>query len=101
MASKKVKITYQDETREPQIVKVLPRAQVMTEEHFSGFRSDNGIAATFYLGWAALNTLKLETLDFETWLNTIDDVEDYEDPKKPVEPTPGVQSSDTSLDSPS
>jgi hypothetical protein len=31
MAAKKVKVTYQDGREE--IVKVLPRAQVMTEEH--------------------------------------------------------------------
>lgn len=98
MAAKKVKVTYQDGRVE--IVKVLPRAQVMTEQHFSGFKTENGIAATFYLGWAALNSLKMETLDYETWLDRVDDVEDYEDPEKPdeaieeVPPTPPVQSGD-------
>jgi len=98
MASKKVKITYQDNSRPEEIVKVLPRAQVMTEQHFGGFTATNGIAATFHLGWAALQSTGKITVDFETWLNTIDDVEDYEEP---VDPTPEVQSADTSSDSPS
>ena len=97
MAAKKVKITYQDD-RPEEIVKVLPRAQVMTEEYLKGFKVENVIAGTFYLGWAALNTLKLTTLDYETWLNSIDDVEDCEEP---TDPTPPGQSGDTSPDSPS
>lgn len=101
MASKKVKITYQDD-RPEEIVKVLPRAQVMTEQHFSGFKQETGIATTFYLGWAALIVLKKLTIDYETWLDQVDDVEDYEDPVKPEEPIeeippiPPVQSGDAS-----
>lgn len=96
MAAKKVKVTYQDGREE--IVKVPPRAQVMAEEHFGGFKSENMIAATFYLGWAGLNVAGKETLDYETWLNRIDDVEDVEEP---VDPTPEDQSGDMSSDSPS
>lgn len=93
MASKKVKVTYQDGREE--IVKVLPRAQVMTEEYLKGFKTDNVIAGTFYLGWAALHTAGKESLDYETWLNRIDDVEDVEEP---VDPTPEAPSGDTSSD---
>src|SRR5690242_10334283 len=96
MAVKKVKIIYQDETREPQIVKVLPRAQVMAEEYLKGFKFENVVVSQFYLGWAALNSLKLETLDFETWLNTIEDVEDVDETP---DPTPEAPSADTSSDS--
>ena len=95
MAAKKVKITYQDE-REPQIVKVLPRAQVMTEEHLKGFKTENVMTATFYLAWAALNSLRKTDLDYETWLNQVEDVEDVEEP---TDPTPEGQSGDTSSDS--
>lgn len=97
MAAKKVKITYQDE-REPQIVKVLPRAQVMTEEYLKGFTTANVLTGTFYLAWAALNSLRKTDLDYETWLNQVEDVEDVEEP---VDPTPEDQSADTSPDSPS
>lgn len=97
MASKKVKITYQD-GRPEETVKVFPRAQVMAEEHFDGFTLKNGVAATYYLGWAALNLSGKTTLDYETWLNQIDDVVDVHDE---VPPTPEGQSVDTSSDSPS
>jgi hypothetical protein len=96
MAAKKVKVTYQDGREE--IVKVYPRAQVMTEEYFKGFKQENGIAATFHLGWAALHVAGKELLDYETWLNKVDDVEDFEEA---VDPTPEDQSGDTSSDSPS
>ena len=91
MAAKKVKVTYQDGREE--IVKVLPRAQ-----YLKGFKSENVMAGTFYLGWAALHVAGKEGLDYETWLNKIDDVEDVEEP---VDPTPEAQSVDTSPDSPS
>jgi hypothetical protein len=102
MAAKKVKVTYQDGREE--VVKVLPRAQVMTEQYFSGFKSENGVALTYHLGWAALVVLKKETLDYETWLDRVEDVEDYEDPEQPEEaieeipPTPPVHSGDVSSD---
>ena len=92
MASKSLKITYQDGREE--IVKALPRAQVMTEEHLKGYNSTNAITATFYLGWASLIVAKKETLDYETWLNHVDDVEDYED--TPPDPTPADPSADIS-----
>lgn len=94
MAAKKLKITYQDGREE--IVKVLPRAQVMAEEHLKGFTMENLWATTYRLGWSALNTLRKTDLDYETWLNTIEDVEDYEEP---TDPTPEAQSADTSSDS--
>lgn len=97
MASKKVKVIYQD-GRPEEIVKVLPRAQVMAEQHFGGIKAENAISVTYYFGWAALQSTGKVTVDFETWLNTIDDVEDYEEP---VDPTQGDQSADTSPDSPS
>lgn len=74
MAARVVKVTYQDGREETE--KVYPRAQVMAEEHFGGIKDGNAISFTYYLGWAALNIAKKETLDYETWLNKIEDVED-------------------------
>lgn len=97
MAAKKLKITYQD-GRPEEIVKVLPRAYAMSEAYLQGFSPKNLYAATYYLGWASLQTLQRTTLDYETWLNTIEDVEDYEDPEKPegpieeIPPTPPATS---------
>ena len=94
MAAKKVKVTYLDGREE--VVKVPPRAQVMTEEHCNGFTRERAILATYYLAWAALNVRGKETLDFETWLDKVDDVEDVDD--ETPDPTPPAQSTDTSSD---
>jgi hypothetical protein len=96
MAARKLKITYQDERTE--VVKVLPRAYAMTEAYLKGFSTENLYAATYYLGWSALQSLGKTTDDYETWLNKIEEVEDYEEPETPevpieeVPPTPPVQS---------
>lgn len=95
MAASKVKVTYQDGRVET--VKILPRAQVMTERHFEGMDAKNTLAIGFHLGWAALVVLKKETLDFETWLDRVEDVEvDPDEPDEEVPPTPPVQSGDVS-----
>ena len=100
MAAKKQKILYQDGREE--VVKALPRAQVMTEEYLKGFKVENLMAATYYLAWASQHVALTfagrgsESLDYETWLNTIEDVEDVEEPQ---DPTPEAQSADTSSDS--
>ena len=94
MAAKKVKVTYLDGREE--VVSVPPRAQVMTEEHCNGFTRERAILATYYLAWAALNVRGKELLDFETWLDKIDDVEDVED--EGPDPTPPAQSADESSD---
>jgi len=102
MAARKLKITYQDERVE--IVKVLPRAYAMTEAYLKGFKTENLYAATYYLGWSALNSMQKTSLDYETWLNQIEEVEDYEDPEKPegpieeIPPTPPDQSAAVSSD---
>lgn len=84
MAARKLKITYQDERVE--VVKVLPRAYAMTEAYLKGFSTENLYAATYYLGWSALQSLGKVTIDYETWLNTIEEVEDYEEPETPEVP---------------
>ena len=92
MAAKKVKVIYLDGREE--VVKVPPRAQVMTEDHCNGFTRERAILATYYLAWAALNIRGKELLDFETWLDRIDDVEDVDD--ETPDPTPEVPSADES-----
>ena len=94
MAARTVKVIYVDGREE--LVKVPPRAQVMTEEHCNGLTRERAILFTYYLGWAALNIRGMTTLDFETWLDKIDDVEDVEDEE--LDPTPPAQSADTSSD---
>ncbi len=104
MPVRKLKITYQDENREPEVVKILPRALVMSEEHLKGFKTENAYAMTFHLGWAASNVLRKTDLDYETWLNTIEDVEDVtwldevEDAANEPDPTQPDPSGDTSSD---
>jgi hypothetical protein len=84
MAAKKVTVTYQDGREE--VVKVLPRAIVMAEQHFSGYKTENANQTGFYLAWASLIVEKKESVDYENWLDRVEDVEDYEDPEKPEEP---------------
>lgn len=93
MAAKKVKVTYLDGREE--IVMVTPRANVMTEEYCGGIKQERGILATYYLGWASLNKAGKETLDFETWLDKIEDVEDVEEPT-PVPTPPAPSAGDSS-----
>jgi hypothetical protein len=103
MAARTVKVVYQDGREET--VKVYPRAQVMAEEHFGGVKNENAISVTYYFGWAALNISGKETLDYETWLNKIEDVEDVtwiDDAEKAANepgPTRPDPSGDTSSDS--
>ena len=94
MAAKKVKVIYLDGREE--VVKVPARAQLMTEEHCNGFTRERAILATFYLAWATLNVRGMELLDFETWIDKIDDVEDVDD--ETPGPTLPAQSTDTSSD---
>lgn len=93
MAAKKVRVTYLDGREEE--VKVSPRATVMAEEHCGGLKDKNALLFTYYVGWAALHKAGKEAADFETWLDTIEDVENI---VEDVPPTPPAQSGDTSSD---
>ena len=100
MAVRKLKITYQD-GRPEEIVKILPRATVMTETYLKGFSAENLWTATYYLGWAALNSTQKTSLDYETWLNQVEEVEDYEEEKAdPTQPAPSVDDSSGSVPEP-
>jgi hypothetical protein len=89
----KLKVIYAD-GREVVAV-ATPRAQVMTEQ-FIGFADEHKVQAGYYLAWASLNRAGKEAADYETWLDTIAEVEEVssEEPS----PTPPAQSTDSSSD---
>jgi hypothetical protein len=96
MASKvqRVKIYYTD-GREVE-VKVKPRAMVATERHIGGEWQSMAVLSVFYMAWCAVRLEDKEAPDFDTWLDTIDDVEQVEEKKDP-DPTELAQSTDSLL----
>lgn len=90
----RLKVTYTD-GREFTVI-ASPRAQVMTERNFAGINDANNLQASYYLAWSSLFWGGKESADFETWLDTISDVERVEDEK--ADPTqvgqPPTSSSD-------
>src|SRR5262245_50907164 len=83
MAVMKLRVTYLD-GRQTTVV-VSPRAQVMTEERYSGVGNEvTALRVMYYLAWASLNRSGQEPDDFETWLDKISDVEDAEDKPDPT-----------------
>lgn len=81
MPAHKLKIFYTDESREPVTVKVTPRAQVNTETHIGGDWARMAILSLYHMAWGSLRKIDPETPDFDTWLDTVDDVEEIEPPK--------------------
>lgn len=92
MAAKKVKVLFTDGHEE--IVKVLPLAQVQTEEHMGGLSESNNTRYNYYLAWSSLKQANKESRDFLTWLPEVEDYEVVDEPE--AVPTPEAQSSDTS-----
>lgn len=96
MAAKKVKVTWSDESREPTVVKITPRAQVATERHIGGDWSGMALLSVYYMAWVALvKEDPAATPGFEAWLDSVDDVEEVAEPKP--DPTQPAQSDETSL----
>lgn len=81
MAAPKLKVTYVDGREE--IVRVTPRAQLMTEERFGGANRNNTARTTVYASWAALHKAGREPKGFEEFVDLIDDVENVIDPAAP------------------
>lgn len=79
----KLKVTYAD-GRDATVL-ASPKAQVMTERHFKGINEATKLQASYYLAWSSLFGAGKESADFESWLDTITDVEQVEDEK--VDPT--------------
>lgn len=89
----KLKVTYED-GREVVVV-ASPRAQVMTEQ-FVGFGDDRKVQAGYYLAWASLHKAGKEAADYETWLDTITEVEEVS--TEGPSPTKAAQPIGTSSD---
>lgn len=89
-----LKITYNDESREPIEVKVTPRAQVNTETHIGGDWARMGILSLYHMAWGSLRKVDPNTPDFETWLDLVENVEEIEPPKP--DPTQSEASEGTS-----
>lgn len=95
MAAKSVKVTYNDPEVEPVIVKITPRAQVATERHIAGDWTGMAIMSVYYMAWVALMKQDPSIPGFETWLDTVEDVEDVSEAKP--DPTQPAQSDEASL----
>lgn len=95
MAAKKVKVTYADETRDAVTVKITPRAQVATERHIGGDWTGMALLSVYYMAWVALSKEDGNTPPFETWLDTVEDVEEVEEQKP--DPTLSDPSDEISL----
>ena len=87
----KVLVIYVDGRR--MSVPASPRAQVMTEREYKGDEETKSIESGYYLAWASLKAAGKETLDFEAWLDVIEEVEPSRVQADPTEPVPPSDSS--------
>lgn len=90
----KLKVVYAD-GREV-VATATPRAQVMTEQFIGGFAEERKVQAGYYLAWASLNKAGLDSADYETWLDSVAEVEEVEagEPSPTQSAQPDVTSSD-------
>lgn len=96
MAAPRFKVTYRD----GQVVEVRcgPKAQVLFERHFkatmSAFAKDPGAELAYYLAWAGLHCAGMEGMEFEPFLDAVDDIEpvavDEAAEPDPTQTTPGL-----------
>lgn len=88
MPATKLKVTFTDQ-REVE-VKISPRAQVNTETHIGGDWGRMAILSLYHMAWGTLRKSDPEnTPDFDTWLDTVEDVTEVETAKPdPTEPGP-------------
>lgn len=88
----RVKIYYTD-GREAE-VRISPRVLVSTERHIGGDWASMAILSVYYMGWEAMRETDKDTPDFETWLNTIEDVEQLKE--EDADPFAPARSDDSS-----
>src|SRR5262245_11391612 len=90
MARLRYKVTYADGTEK--IALSTPRAEVMTEERFSGIAGNQEAAlrVEYYCAWASLNRSGQEPDDWETFLDKIVEIENITPKKVPQNPTDGA-----------
>lgn len=87
MAAVKMKVTYADGRAE--VVLASPKAQVMTERHFTGINETQQVESSFFLAWASLHYAGREPAEFEVWLDKIQEVEVIgQDVVDPTQTTP-------------
>jgi hypothetical protein len=73
--SKTLIISYLD-GREDEEVLAGPKAQVMAERHFGhSLVNMDTVEQAYYLGWCALTVAKRCDVDYDTFLDTLDDVD--------------------------
>lgn len=89
-----IKLTYSDGRKD----EVIPsaRARIDTERHYQGLGPHNVQEATFYMAWSHLKRAGSVAEDFETWVDTVADIEETKAPD-PV-PTAPAQPAGTSSD---
>jgi hypothetical protein len=97
MASRWLEVFYVN-GRDPVKVRIGPKAEVMFERHFGISMSQAGkdISAEhlYYLAWASLRVAGQEGADFESFLDTLEDVEAVTGAS--LDPTRTAQESDAS-----
>lgn len=70
----RLKVIYLDGRVEE--VTATPRAQVLTEQHFKGgIGEHNQLQASFFAAWITLHRAGKESVEYEPWLDMIEDVE--------------------------
>ena len=82
-------------------VRVMPKAQVMFERHFSTsmakLAADPSMEKSYYLVWAACHCAGMEGNDFDTFLGLIEDIEsldtDEVQEEDPTQRDPGPEPS--------
>lgn len=97
MAQQKMRVEYADGREH--IVRITPKALALTESQFNGIGDHTKLRASMYLAWASLHHAGMESADYESWLDSVVEVEDYEDEKKTTEgPTPPAPSPEPQSD---
>lgn len=93
-----LRVVYLD-GRNPVDVRIGPKAEVAFERHFkmSMTKAGQDISAEhlYYLAWTSLHHAGKEPLDFDSFLDVLDDVEAIE-PETSVDPTPPAHPSEES-----
>jgi hypothetical protein len=93
LPSKRIKVVYTDGKSKE--VRIGPKAEVMFERHFkvSMTKAGNDISAEnmYYLAWASLHCAGVEPLDFDSFLDVLEDVEKV-DGADAVDPSQSAQS---------
>lgn len=88
MPSKRIRVVYTDGRIKE--VRIGPKAEVMFERHFkvSMTKASENISAEsmYYLAWASLYCAGVEGLDFDSFLDVLEDVDNVGD-EKALDPT--------------